>query len=276
MFKKDYSCFIAGLPEIFQDECKLSLSVDEFREQAKDYIAGRDKDLLNLFFLPDDNRQVLRLLSKIEPDMSLRTVYSLKQLEEEIEEPLLLPCYLQQFIHDYKEGHLRYNTTPENVLSWMYYDGMRYSHNDFVRRYAGFVMNLKNLITALNSRKYGRDITKEVIGNDEFAEALRTVAARDFGLSIDYPFVEDVIALMQNGNLAEREKELDMLIWDFLDEAIIFEYFSIEKVIGFVLKLMILERWCNMTTESGRAAFMKAVERMRGSLDFKYVAGDKN
>ena len=58
----DYIAFIAGLPEIDWDDRKLSLTVAEFREQLKDYISGRDERLIDLFFLPNDNAQVLRLL----------------------------------------------------------------------------------------------------------------------------------------------------------------------------------------------------------------------
>ena len=59
----DYIAFIAGLPEIAWDDRKLSLTVAEFREQLKDYISGRDERLIDLFFLPNDNAQVLRLLN---------------------------------------------------------------------------------------------------------------------------------------------------------------------------------------------------------------------
>ena len=119
----DYIAFIAGLPEIDWDDRKLSLTVAEFREQLKDYISGRDERLIDLFFLPNDNAQVLRLLRKQEPDGALSTVYPVKLLEDETQEPdKTIPAYLREFIADFKEEHLRYDVSPENVLSWMYYD----------------------------------------------------------------------------------------------------------------------------------------------------------
>ena len=122
----DYIAFIAGLPEIAWDDRKLSLTVAEFREQLKDYISGRDERLIDLFFLPNDNAQVLRLLRKQEPDGALSTVYPVKLLEDEIQEPdKTIPAYLREFIADFKEEHLRYDVSPENVLSWMYYDESR-------------------------------------------------------------------------------------------------------------------------------------------------------
>ncbi len=266
----NYIAFIAGSPEIAWDDRKLSLTVSEFRTQLKDYISGEDEKLVDLFFLPNDNHQVLRLLNKQEADVSLPTVYPVKLLEEEVAEPdRMIPAYLREFITDFKGEHLRYEQVPENVLSWMYYDYMLETDNLLVRSFAEFSMNLKNLVTALNARKYGREIAKEVIGNNEFSIALRTSNAKDFGLAMDYPFAEKVIALMENDNLVERERGLDLIYWNFLDEAVTFEYFSLERVISYMLRLMIVERWSKMNSESGRKVFMELVEKFRQSFQFE-------
>lgn len=266
----DYIAFIAGLPEISWDDRKLSLTVAAFREQAKDYIAGKDEKFLDMYFLPNDNAQVLRLLDKQEPNPALRTVYPLKQLEEQVQEPDdSLPSYLREFVTDFKDEHLKYELTPENVLSWMYHDYMIAADNRLVSRYAEFSMNLKNLVAAVNCRKYNRDLSKEIIGDNDFAVALRTSNSKDFGLSMDYPYVEKVIALMESGNLVERERGIDLLLWNFLDDAVIFEYFSIERVISFLLKLMIVERWSKMSSESGKLVFMEMIQKFRQSFQFE-------
>lgn len=266
----DYIAFIAGLPEISWDDRKLSLTVADFRQQARDYIRGTGEKWLDLFFLPNDNAQVLHLLNKQEPNPVLQTVYPLKQLEEQVQEPdNTLPSYLREFIADFKEEHLKYDVSPENVLSWMYYDYMIAVDNQLVSRYATFSMNLKNLVTAINCRKHGREVAKEVIGDNDFAQALRTSNSKDFGLAMDYPYVEKVIVLLENDNLVERERGLDLLIWNFLDDAVIFEYFSIERVISYLLKLMIVERWSKMSTESGKQVFMELIRKFRESFQFE-------
>ena len=143
------------------------------------------------------------------------------------------------------------------------------------------------------------EVAKEVIGSNEFAVALRTSNAKDFsdswktlhisspvgcrlssynhntsnakdfGLTLDYPYVEKVIALMDNDNLVERERGLDLIIWHFLDEAVTFDYFSLERVISYMLRLMIVERWSKMSSESGRKVFMEMVDRFRKSFQFE-------
>lgn len=73
---------------------------------------------------------------------------------------------------------------------------------------------------------------------------------------------------MANPNLVERERGLDLLHWDFIEEAVVFEYFSVEKVLSFMLQLMIIERWSKMSSESGRKVFMEMVEKFRHSFEF--------
>lgn len=268
MFGNSYNCFIAGLPEIALDDKKLSLSVQEFREQSLDYIRGKDKMLLDLFFLPNDHKQLLLMMNKQEPDIHLQTVFSVKILEEELLEPLHLPDYLKQFIFDYKDESLPTHQSVENTLSERYYDYLLHVDNNFIRKYGEFVMNVRNLVTAINCRKYKLDINQSIIGDNEFSTILKSSNLKDFGLSMDYSYVERVVALMENSNLVERERGIDMLIWDFIDDILVFEYFSIEKVIGYLLKLMIVERWSKMETESGREVFMELVQRFRKEFIF--------
>lgn len=267
----DYIAFIAGLPEMARGEWKPPLSVFDFREQLKDYVREKDRQLLDLFFLPRDHVQVLRLLRKEKPD-ALQTVFPLQVLEEEVMAPDdRIPAYLRHFITDFKEGHLEEGLLPENVLSWRYYDYLQQSGNRLVREYAAYSLNLKNLEVALNARKHGREIVREIVGTNAFADALRASGSRDFGLSADYPYVEQVIAIMELEDLVERERRLDLMLWDFLEEAVKFEYFSFERVLSYMLRLMLLERWERMSPETGRRVFMELLERFRQGFQFKDV-----
>lgn len=267
--KNNYYCFIAGLPEVSPDDRKLALTVKGFREMASEALKKEDVTLMNLFFLPADNKQVLRLLNKMAPDAHLETVYPLQRLEDEIAEPThALPVYLDRFVSDFKKEHLKYDVSPENVLSWMYYDYLLKNGNRFVRKYAEFTMNVKNLQSALTCRKYGKEVAPEIIGDNAFAKALRISNSKDFGLAMDYPYVEKVMALMGNTNLVERERGLDLLLWEYIEEAVVYEYFSMEKVLSFMLELMIVERWSKMSSESGRKVFMEVVDKFRKSFEF--------
>lgn len=269
VFSNQYYCLIAGLPGLTRDDRKLPLAVEEFREMAAGSLSERDRRVMDLFFLTRDNAAVLRLLRKETPGADAGTVYPLAVLEGEVTEPTgALPAYLERFIADFREERLPEGVLPENVLSGMYYDYLLGQREGFVRRYAEFSLNVKNLVTALNCRKHGREIAREVVGDNAFARALRSSTAKDFGLSMDYPYVERVASLVENPNLVERERGLDLLVWDFIEESLTFEYFSLERVLGFLLELMIAERWSRMNSESGRRVFTEMVERFRRSFEF--------
>lgn len=77
ILKNNYYCFIAGLPEVFLDDRKLALSVNGFRELAREALKKEDVKLMELFFLPADNKQVLRLLNKMAPDTNLEISISI-------------------------------------------------------------------------------------------------------------------------------------------------------------------------------------------------------
>lgn len=265
----NYYCLIAGLPEISPDDKKLSLSVQELRTYLNDYLTKKETDIINLFFYPNDNAQILRLLQNQEADPNLQTVFTASQLEDEIQDPMFVPSYIKEYLLDIqKEDREVTNRLPEVELSERYWNFMLSQKEKLVRKYAEFSLNIRNLITALNCRKYHLDIEKEVIGDSYFVNQLKTSRAKDFELSDDYPYVDKVLALFEKDNTAEREYRIDMLYWEFLDEMTGYKYFTFDNVIAFMLKLMILERWSKMTTEQGKKIFRELLERFKNEFQF--------
>ncbi|MBO5810917.1 MAG: DUF2764 family protein [Bacteroidales bacterium] len=265
----NYYCLIAGLPEISPDDKKLSLSVQELRSYLNDYLTKEEIDVINLFFYPNDNAQILRLLQKQEPDPTLQTVFTASQLEDEINDPMFVPSYIKEYLLDLnKEDKEKNNRLPEVELSERYWNFMLSQKERLVKKYAEFSLNIKNLITAINCRKYQIDIEKEVIGNSYFVNQLKTSRAKDFELSDDYPYVDKILALFEKDSTAEREYKIDMLYWEFLDEMTGHKYFTFDNVLAFMLKLMILERWSNMTTEQGKKIFRELLDRFKTEFQF--------
>ncbi len=265
----NYYCLIAGLPEISPDDKKLSLSVQELRSYLNDYLTKEEIDVINLFFYPNDNAQILRLLQKQEPDPTLQTVFTASQLEDEINDPMFVPSYIKEYLLDLnKEDKEKNNRLPEVELSERYWNFMLSQKERLVKKYAEFSLNIKNLITAINCRKYQIDIEKEVIGNSYFVNQLKTSRAKDFELSDDYPYVDKILALFEKDSTAEREYKIDMLYWEFLDDMTEHKYFTFDNVLAFMLKLMILERWSNMTTEQGKKIFRELLDRFKTEFQF--------
>lgn len=265
----NYYCLIAGLPEISPDDKKLSLSVQELRTYLNDYLTKEETEIVNLFFYPNDNIQILRLLQNQEADPNLQSVFTISQLENEIEDPMFVPSYIKEYLTDlHKEDKETSKRLPDVELSERYWKFMLSQKEKFVKKYAEFSLNIKNLITALNCRKYHLDIEKEVICDTFFSQQLKTSKAKDFELADDYPYVDKILNLFDKGNTAEREYKIDMLYWEFLDELTENKYFTFDNVLAFTLKLMILERWSKMTTEQGKKIFRELLDRFKKEFQF--------
>jgi hypothetical protein len=193
----------------------------------------------------------------------------LEELEEEIRSPESLPEYLTEFIDAYK------NATPikpgmswENQLIHLFYGNICNDEKFFIRSWFLFEFNLKNILTGLNSRKHGTPLENEIIGDDYVAQNLKKSNERYFGLSKELDYIEPIINLFEHKDMLEREKGIDQLKWDYLDELTTFEYFSVEVLISFFIKLGIAERWVKLDKETGKIFLNKMVNELRESFVF--------
>jgi hypothetical protein len=61
----------------------------------------------------------------------------------------------------------------------------------------------------------------------------------------------------------DREFKLDLYKWQFIDEKTFFNYFTIEKILAYIRKLFIAERWYGLEKEKGRTMFNKIFEELK-------------
>jgi len=268
MFKNNYYCLIAGLPDIVADDNKIPFLLSDFIEELQLHLASKDYKFVKLFFLHEDNRTLLSLLDKKEPKEIGIANYPVSFIEEQLRDPKTLPSYMIEFINNHNQEKKKYGVTDENELTWFFYDYLFKTKSDFVRDWFEFDMNLKNLITALNCRKFDKEVAKEIIGDNEFAKALRSSKLKDFGLSGDYQIVDKVISINNSTNLVDKEKQLDLLRWEYLEEKITFEYFTIDRVLSYLIRLQIIDRWSKLDTDSGKAVFNSLIKRLKESFEF--------
>lgn len=145
------------------------------------------------------------------------------------------------------------------------------SRNRFVREWFAFNLDLNNVLTAAICRKHGYDIRKNVLGGEdnEVAEALRTSTAKDFGLAAALPEVADMLRIAEVDNLMERERQIDALRWQWLEETTLFDDFTVENVLAYWLRSEILRRWEVLTVEEGERVFREILADMKRGVKFE-------
>jgi hypothetical protein len=269
MFKKNYYYLVAGLPDILLDQKKRSLNISAFREELRNHLDSSDYALVEMLFLPFDNINLLNLLLKNQKPFLELGNYSLAFLEEEIKEPAELPDYMQQFIHAFKSDNPVFpDYSWENQLTWLYYNSILTVNNDFLREWFYFTLHINNILAAFSVRKYKLSKDNAFIGNNFVTEALRKSSLKDFGLSNDFQFIERLISIDESNNSMEKEKAVDTLRWEYLDELNTFNYFTIEVLLAFVIKLFMVERWMQLDPETGRQMFKQMISDLEKSYEF--------
>ena len=273
---RNYYCLVAGLPDLIMDDRKLAFSSVSFRELLQEEIYSGDYELVRLFFLPYDHLNILSRLYDEEPVFDNRGNYSAEFVEEitdrktfEVMENLNLPPYIMDYLEEYfnaEEKPLKIDS--ERRLTNDHFSYMQEPGNRFLDDYVRHELNLRNIMTALNGRKYDMDVSANIIGDSDIEEALKKSRARDFGLTNDIDNIDTIIQLFDISNLLDREMKIDMLRWKFLDESTFFNYFTIEKVLAFLIKVFIVERWISLDEEKGRELIRKLIKDLENSFEF--------
>lgn len=272
----NYYALVAGLPDILPDDKKVSFTSIELRNNLQEELKPSDYHLVELLYMPFDHVNFLNLFFKTDKEWDTRGNFSRERMEKfidrkhyetaDIEEVLVyfseyLECiHGEECVEDYFEA--------ERKLNEMYYTYLASSPNAFLQSMARYQQNIGNLMTALNGRKFDVNIEEKLIGNDEVTAALKKSRTRDFGLANEIDGVEQLVQIFESENLMERELKIDRHKWQFLDEITFFNYFSVEKVLAFIQKLFMVERWLQLDPEKGREMFNKLLEDLQTEFQF--------
>lgn len=247
------------------------------KKDLMEQLSASDAGLLKLLFAAYDNTNFLAFLrnkeAALHPLGNLTTDdwQQLTTLMQEFEKPndaRLLP-YFNTFFSNYVTDKLgSEGILEEDYMATLYYDYAMKNDNAFLRSWFEFNLNVNNILAAIACRKHGFDPKKFVIGQNEVAQAIRTSNARDFGLHGMFDELEVVMRIAEEENLLEREKKIDALKWSWLEENTFFHYFSVEKVLAYVLKMEMIERWKMLSAEKGAKIFRDLLGSLKEGVKF--------
>ncbi|MEY8723305.1 DUF2764 family protein [Bacteroides stercorirosoris] len=271
---KYYYYLVAGLPELTLEDSKLSYTVADFKTELYPDLSDEDKKLIDLFYLKFDNANVLKLLKDKDAAIDPRGIYSAEELTEFISllkdgdevADAMFPSYLSTFISEYFNTPAEDEFLHEDRLAALYYDYAMKCRNKFVSSWFEFNLTMNNILVALIARKFKMDIAPLIVGDTEVCEALRTSGARDFGLTGEVDFLDQLVKISETEELVEREKKIDQLRWNWMEEATFFNYFTIERLFVFLLQLEMIERWISLDKEKGNQLFRSIIATLKNEV----------
>ena len=270
----NYYCLVTGLPELSLEDGKLSYTVANFKTEIYPELSKADKKLVDLFYLKFDNRNLLTLLKDKEAsvDTSLGN-YSADELlsviasiKEETAPDKKFPAYFYEFAELYLNTPDEERWGLEDKLHGFYYNHAMKCGNPFVSAWFELNLDVNNILAAMTARKYKMDVAKVPVGENLVAEALRSSNARDFGLADDLEYFEQLVRINDTVDLVEREKKIDLLKWNWMEDNTFFNYFTIEKIFVFLMKLEMIERWVSLDKEKGNELFRQLIDQLKDEV----------
>lgn len=275
---RQYHYLVAGLPDIYIDDNKISFGSTEFRSVLEESLPAEDMNIIRLFFWRFDNGNVLSKLSDTESEVDNKGNLDEQEIEDIIaavkddsfSEGLFgVPGYFGKMIDGYK------NETPvikgkswDLQFSELYFDYVITQNNTFIRKWFQFESDLNNLLTASKCKKYDLPIEGQLIGSGDLVDRLSRSSSKDFGLDNEFPFLDQILKALDENDLLEQEKKIDRVKWEYLNEEVFFHYFTIEKIFAFMVQLSLVERWLSLDKETGQQLFNELINNMETSYEF--------
>ena len=134
--------------------------------------------------------------------------------------------------------------------------------NGFIREFFLFDLNARNQKVRYLNQALGRDHEKDIL-------SLRDPEAEETGLEPEEPEFKEagrLQVILEGNDILSRERGIDDLYWEKIDEITIFDYLNFDKILGMTVKMMIIRRWLILDEATGREMFKKLVDEVRGTF----------
>ena len=273
-----YYYLISSLPELDTEQTKLPFQLADFKHELENNLYPEDYQLANYIFLAYDNQNLINLLQGKDASFEEKGLFSREYLEEELKTQEIAPFeaphtfeeYIRSFVVSYKNDFSLYQGMRwEDQLTNYYYDFVRRtSGNEFLCNWFDFNMNLTNMVSGFNARNHSIALENVLVGDNDVTTAITATKARDFGVSQEYEYINTLVNAYDNENLYNREKQIDVLRWKRLEHLTDLNFFSVEAVLVYLLKMQILDRWVKLDKESGEAAFKNILDQLQSNYEF--------
>ena len=205
-----------------------------------------------------------KLLELLQEQMPPADYACVEQLSKRADAPDILALMEDDAVLD------RFHETTlseEDFRTQLLYEQGMNSKNAFVKAWFEFNLNLNNVLAAVVCAKHDYDPGKAIVGDNEVARLLRQGAlSKNANLTAVLPELKDIDAVSEIQDLLEREKHIDALRWQWIEDFTLFNYFELDNVLAYYLQATILHRWDDLTREQGEQIFRALLADMKKDI----------
>jgi len=268
-----YHCLIAGLPELDLADRKAWITSGDFRQQLEQELHPDDFDMVKLLLMRLDNDQLAEFIEKGEFSKQPASNYSLEDLRYQVEqfdailpEEDILPPYMVRVLKDYHQAEGEIDRTEiERVLADAYYQYILEHGNDFLKAFTEFEYNMSNLLAYVEAGNHATDPWKFIAGDTVFIKNLREDGSVTMAASAGFEMFNEITCYAELPFLSEKEMRYDEVRWRMIGEMVFFDEFTVSTVLGYLLRILLLERWSLLEKKAGEEKLRAMVDRARES-----------
>lgn len=270
MFATNYYSLVAGLKEYTLDADTKGFDARAIVGEILDGVTAEDARQVRLLYGYYDCENIASLRAGRSAHNPLGN-FTREELEEELKAPRRLSAAMARVLRAYAdpegEDAEEVDTAQrfEAALFGAYYAVCSRAGSRFLREWSAFDRNLRNVTAAVTARAAGRAIGEVTVGGGDVVEQLERSSAADFGLRGELPYIDGVIAAVNDeANLVEKEHKVDLIRWGEAVELATFDYFDIDAILSYLCRVNIVARWTQLDAARGREMFARLVAELDG------------
>lgn len=276
MFSTEYYYLVAGLREWTLDSDTKGFDVREILDEIVGELTNNDRKAVELLYAYYDCENLVSRHNKSTRHNTLGNLTT-EQLDEVLDKRhyALLPKRVAEVVKLYVEASdedrdddVKLDERFERAVFEAYYAELAASKCSFLRDWGEFDRNLRNIAAAVAAREAGRTVRDVTVGGGDIVEQLGRSSAADFGLRGELPYIDAVIAAVSDEkNIVEKERKIDAIRWSEAESIAVFDFFNINYILSYLVKVNIVARWMMLSPEMGR----QMLERLIADLDAKQL-----
>ena len=268
---KQYYTLVAGLREYTLGADHKNFDARAIIDDIREQLSKTDAGYLELFYNYYDIENIVNMKAGRRQFSELGN-FTEEELADKIKETAKLPRYISDRLQAYADPDsadfedIDREIPLERALFEAYYKKLATSKCRFLRSWGEFDRNLRNLSAAFTARRLGRSVPEVLVGEGYVVDVISRSSAADFGLKGELEYMNQVVAaISEEGNLLEKENNIDHIRWDMADELTTFDYFNINTILAYLVKVNIVYRWMSLDPKAGREMFEKLLASLSSS-----------
>ena len=271
MFSTEYYYLVAGLRDWTLDSDTKGFDVREIIDEIVGELTKSDREAVRMLYAYYDCENIIARRAKRERHNQLGNL-SAEQITEVFEErnyalltPAVAKCvklYVEENDEE-RDQEITLDSSFERAIFEAYYRDLAESKCSFLKEWGAFDRNLRNIAAAIAAREAGRVVADVTVGGGEIVEQLKRSTAADFGLRGELPYIDSVIsAVCDEKNIVEKERKIDAIRWAEAEAMTSFDFFTINFILSYLVKVNIVARWTLLSPEVGREMLNRLIKEL--------------